>query len=122
MILNARQTSGKNVLLEVGETYQEESLTVMCVENKGAEPVILKDCQHWDDFNKKCLYEKKTQSVHALECIEDCQHWDSFNNKCFYETKCSFYAAQKLFIRTTCEEFDTFTNTCKRTKETKITQ
>ena len=120
MVFNAQQTFGKNVLLEVGETYQEENITVMCVESKGFEPVIMKDCQYWDDFNKKCLYEKKTHIAHALECIEDCQHWDRFSNKCFYETKCIFYPSQKLFIKKTCEKFDSFTNSCVKSKESKI--
>ena len=122
MVFTVPQTFGKNILLEVGETYQEENLSVLCVEKKGAEPVIMKDCQHWDDFNKVCLYEKKIHVVHALECIEDCQHWDSFNNKCYYETRCMFYPSQKLFIKTTCDEFDTFSHSCKRTKESKITR
>jgi len=122
IILNTHQTFGKNVLLEVGETYQEENLAVVCVESKGAEPVIMKDCQFWDDFNNKCLYEKKIFVYHDIECLEECQHWDSFNNKCNYATQCSFYPSQKLFIHTICAEFDSFSHTCKRTKENKITQ
>ena len=116
----AFQASAKNVILEAGETYQEESLNVICVDSKDAGSVSLNECQHWDEFNSKCLYERKIHIFHDLECIEECQHWDSFNSKCNYATKCTFFASQKLFIRTTCDEFDSFTNSCKRTKESKI--
>ncbi len=116
------QTYGKNVLLEVGETYTEEGLNVICIDSKDAGAISIKECQHWDEFNSKCLFERKIHIYHDMECIEECQHWDSFNSKCNYATKCTFFAPQKLFIRTTCEEFDSFSKSCKRTKESKIVQ
>ena len=107
----------KSIILEAGETYQDEDLQVMCVQRRQAQPIIMKECQYWDEFNKQCLYEQKNHLYRDLECIEKCQHWDSFNKRCDYETKCVFHPSQGIFVQTTCEEFDAFSHVCARTGE-----
>ena len=108
------------VNLATGETFSQGDLTVTCGQVLADIPLALKDCQYWDNFNEKCLFEKTTYTYKNLECVEDCQHWDAFNVTCHYQTKCTFYQAQMAFVRTTCEKFDGFNDTCLKTKEMKI--
>lgn len=110
----------KEITLDIGETYQQGDLTITCGPSSIETPLAINNCQHWDDFNKKCLFETTTYLYKKLECVEECQYWDKFNNSCHYQTKCSFYPTQKSFVRTTCEKFDTFNKSCERTRETKI--
>lgn len=121
VVFGVGNAGAKEVLLEAGETYRHGDLTVTCGQSSSTDlPMVLNDCQHWDDFNAKCLFEKKTHMYRDLECVEECQFWDKFNNTCHYQTKCTFYPPQQSFVRTTCEKFDDFNNTCMKTKDTKI--
>lgn len=120
MICWAVNAETKEVMLDIGESYSQGDLTVTCGQSSTDNPLALNDCQYWDDFNKKCLFEKTTYTYKNLECIEECQHWDEFNRICHYRTKCTFYPPQKAFVRTTCEKFDDFNTTCVKTKDTKI--
>lgn len=112
----------KSIILGVGESYSEDDLNIMCVDKTSATLIELKDCQFWDDFKERCLYEKKIYSYGTLECVEECQHWDSFKEVCDYATKCTFYPDQKVFVRTSCEKFDDFNRRCLKTKEKKISR
>jgi len=112
--------SAKTVVLGVGETYTADDLNVICVEQKSRALVELKECQFWDDFTDRCLYEKKIFTYGELECIEECQHWEKFNQQCHYATQCTFYPSTGIFVKTICEEFDDFNKVCKRTKQNKI--
>lgn len=115
----------KEVRLQKGEVYRDRDLTVIC---EGApagaaasgQVLALRECQYWDDFTKKCLFEKIIYTYNNLECVEECQHWDSFNNTCDYQNKCAFYPGQEAFILSTCGEFDKFSRKCLRVREEKI--
>ena len=122
VIFLAGSVGAKEVRLDTGETYRQGDLTVTCGQSStdADSPLALNNCQHWDDFNKKCLFEKTTFTYNNLECAEECQHWDTFNNTCHYRTKCTFYPPQKSFVRTTCEKFDDFNKTCVKTRDMKI--
>jgi hypothetical protein len=123
LTLLAGSVGAKEVSLEKGETYRQGDLTVTCGQPLTEDvPLALKDCQYWDDFNKKCLFEKKTYIYKNLQCVEECQHWAKFNSTCHYQTKCSFDLTQKLFVQTTCDKFDDFNNTCVKTNDIKIGQ
>ena len=122
LIFSAADVFSKSIILEAGEIYQDDDLQVMCVQKKQAQPIILKECQHWDDFNKLCLYEQKNHIFYDLECIEQCQHWDGFNKRCDYETKCIFHPAQGVFVLKTCEQFDDFSHSCIKSKEQTISK
>lgn len=123
LLVVAATAGAREVRLQVGETYREDNLTIIC-EAAGAGqamvPLSLRECQHWDDFNKKCLFEKNTLTYRNLECVEECQHWDSFRKTCDYQTRCTFFPDHETFVRTTCDEFDDFKHKCLRTRETKI--
>jgi len=119
-IFLAENVGAKEVHLVPGETYRQEDLTVTCGQSSADTPLALNDCQYWDDFNNKCLFEKTTYMYENLECVEECQHWDEFHSTCHYQTKCAFYLPHKSFVRITCEKFDDFNNTCVKTKEKKI--
>lgn len=113
----------KEITLNAGETYQQGDLTVTCgCGQASTDPttLALKDCQYWDDFTQKCLFEKTTYVYKNIECIEECQYWDKFNSTCHYRTKCTFYPSQRLFVKTTCERFDDYKKTCLQTKDTRI--
>ena len=104
-----------------GETVRLGDVTVMCEDrSSGSTPVALSECQYWDKYDKRCLYEKKTLSADGFECVEDCQHWDSYEKTCEYATKCLHYPDQHLFVRTLCELFDPYDHTCKKAKELRI--
>ena len=113
-------TGAKEINLDAGETYRQGDLTVTCGQSSADSPLALNDCQYWDDFTKKCLFEKTTYVYKTIECIEECQHWQTFNSTCHYRTTCTFYPPQKSFVKTTCERFDDFKKTCLQTKDTKI--
>ncbi|MCK9294358.1 MAG: hypothetical protein M0P70_04690 [Desulfobulbaceae bacterium] len=123
----AAATAGaREVRLQAGETYRKDDLTVTCQVAQAAgagqatAPMSLAECQYWDDFNNKCLFEKRILTYRNLECVEECQHWDSFRNTCDYQSRCTFYPEHESFVRTTCADFDDFKRQCLRTRETKI--
>jgi len=120
VLLLAANVEAKEVRLNLGETYNQGNLTVTCGQSSEDIPLAINNCQQWDDFNKKCLFEKTTYVYKNIECVEECQYWDTFNLICHYQTKCTFYPSQRSFIRTTCEKFDDFNNTCEKTRDTKI--
>lgn len=121
LLSSTHMVHAKNVILGVGENYSEGDLNVMCVQQRRDALVTLKECQLWDDYAKRCLYEKKLHSYGDLECVEECQFWDKFSESCYYETRCNFYPSSGIFVLTDCQEFDEFSNTCKKDKQTKIT-
>jgi hypothetical protein len=118
----ACNVGAKEVQLSSGETYSKGGLTVTCGQSSTQTPLALNDCQYWDDFNNKCLFEKTTYIHENLECIEECQHWDKFKSTCYYQSKCTFYPSAQAFVRTACEKFDDFNNTCLKTKEKRVGQ
>lgn len=107
----------REVVLEAGETYQENDLIIRCAERRESRLMVLSDCQFWDDFANKCLHERKTHHMGRLQCVEECQHWDSFNNVCHFATQCRFFPEQRAFVRITCDLFDEFANTCLKTRQ-----
>lgn len=111
----------KEISLDVGETYRQGELTVTCGQPLTDDiPLALNNCQYWDNFNKKCLFERTTYKYKNIDCVEECQSWEEFNNTCHYKTKCSFHPAQKSFVQTTCDKFDDFNNICVKTNDIKI--
>lgn len=109
---------GREVKLGVGETYTTGGgLTVRCIERNAPRAITLTDCQFWDNFNKVCLYTRKTLRYENLACVEECQHWDSFNKVCLYATTCKFYPDQRAFVRTVCDVFDPTQKVCRQTKQ-----
>lgn len=121
MIFCASNTFAKEIHLEAGETFYDGDLTVTCGQPSQEEkPVSLNECQYWDDFKKKCLYEKTTYVYKNLECVEECQQWDSFRGICYFRKQCSFLPRQKFFVQTSCDKFDNFRSHCIKTKDTQI--
>lgn len=115
----------REVRLKKGEVLRDRDLTVICEGGRGGvagygQPIALRECQHWDDFAQKCLFEKIIHSYGDLECIEECQFWDSFSNTCDYRSKCTFYPQQQAFVLKTCTEFDDHSRKCLKTREEKI--
>lgn len=112
----------RDVILGPGESVQVGSDRVTCGTERGEAdaPLRTTECQHWDEYSKTCLYEKAMLSFDGVECVEDCQYWDSYNNKCLYATQCEFSASQRVFVRTTCADFDSYDQACRRTTQEKI--
>ncbi|OGQ99898.1 MAG: hypothetical protein A2511_06100 [Deltaproteobacteria bacterium RIFOXYD12_FULL_50_9] len=107
--------------IRLGESVRVGDTTVMCDDRSvGNAPVIISDCQYWDKYDKRCLFEKRTVSAGGIECVEECQHWDAYEKNCEYPTKCTNYPDQNLFVRTTCELFDPYEHVCRKIKETRI--
>jgi hypothetical protein len=62
----------KEVTLATGETYRQGDLTVTCGQAlTGDKPMVLKNCQYWDDFNEKCLFEKKLMYTRILNALKN---------------------------------------------------
>ena len=98
--------------ITVGDT------TVTCTASSAAaSPIELRECQHWDKFNQRCLYEKKTLVFNSTRCENSCQIWDDFNGVCLYEATCRFIPEQESFVRSTCSDFDKFNKVCRRTSD-----
>lgn len=111
----------KEVTLNTGEKYHHGDLTVTCGQPLTDRVALaLKDCQYWDSFNKKCLFETTTYTYKNIECVEECQHWEKFFSTCHYKTKCTFYPAKKLFVKTKCDQYDEFNQICVKTSDIKI--
>jgi hypothetical protein len=122
VILLASNVTAKEVKLVPGDTYSKGDFTVTCGQSITDSPLALNGCQYWDDFSNKCLFEKTTYTNKNLECVEKCQRWDKFTSTCFYQSKCTFHPSHMTFVRSTCEKFDDFNNTCLKIKDTKIGQ
>jgi hypothetical protein len=120
MILLTSNVTAKEVQLVQGETYSKGNVTVTCGLPVTDTSLALNDCQYWDDFSNKCLFEKTTYTHKNLECVEKCERWDKFTSTCFYQSKCTFYPSHMTFMRTSCEKFDDFNNTCLKMKDTNI--
>jgi hypothetical protein len=121
LIFFAAHVGAEEINLHKGETYRQGNLTVTCSQPiTNVVALALNNCQYWDKFNEKCLFEITTYTYKNLECIEECQYWDKFFSTCHYQTKCSFYPAQKLFVRTTCDKYDDFSKTCMKTSDIRI--
>lgn len=124
-LLPARSTLARDIVLGIGESVQVGNDRVTCGGGQGevavpSSPLSTTDCQQWDDYSKTCLYERTVMSFNGVECVEECQQWDSYSKKCLYATKCEFNDSQRLFVRTSCADFDTYDNVCRRTKQEKI--
>ena len=116
-------TDAKEVRLKKGEVYRDRDLAVVCEGGQSgsmSQTLSLRECQYWDDFDKKCLFEKIIYTYNDLECVEECQHWDSFNNTCDYQSKCTFYPRQEAFVLKTCAQFDDYSHKCLKVREEKI--
>ncbi|MEW6428569.1 MAG: hypothetical protein AB1568_11100 [Thermodesulfobacteriota bacterium] len=107
----------QQVYLDPGQSYEKDGLAVYCGPRDHPTPVILTECQHWDDFHQKCLFEEKRHLLGDLECRERCQHWDSFAGSCRYRTTCRYEQNQHVFVETVCESFDSFAQTCVKSVE-----
>ena len=117
----AGHVAAKEVTLNTGEKYRQGNLTVTCGQQlTDGVALALKDCQYWDNFNEKCLFETTTYTYRNVECVEECQHWDKFFSTCHYETQCTFYPAKKLFVKTKCDKYDEFNKICVKTSDIKI--
>ena len=113
----------KEVVLQKGEIYRDHDLTVTCDGGHAgplSQAVAVRECQYWDNFDKKCLFEKTVYTYNGVECTEECQHWDAFNKTCDYQSKCTFYPRQETFVLSTCDEFDNYSHKCLRIKQEKI--
>lgn len=113
----------KEVHLQRGEIYRDRDLAVICEGGQAGplgQALAVRECQYWDDFDKKCLFEKTIYTYNNLECTEECQHWDSFNKTCDYQSKCAFYPRQEAFVLSTCAEFDDYSHKCLKIKQEKI--
>lgn len=123
LLVAATTADAREVRLQAGESFQENDLTVTCQAAGAGEamaPLSVRECQYWDDFKQKCLFEKNILTYRNLQCVEECQHWDSFRNTCYYQTRCTFHPSHEAFVRNVCDEFDDFKNKCLRTREMKI--
>ena len=123
LLLVAGTAWAKEVQLGVGETYREVDLTVKCGDTgptQASTPLSVKDCQYWDEYEKKCLFEKTIFTYKNLECIEECLHWDSYAKICNYKTQCAFYLGQDAFVRRTCLQFDDYSHKCLKAGDVKI--
>ena len=113
----------REIRLKKGEIYRDRDLAVIC-EGKTAgasgQTLAVRECQYWDDFDKKCLFEKTTHTFNNVDCVEECQHWDSFSNTCDYQSTCTFHPRQNVFVLKTCAEFDEYSRKCLRFREEKI--
>lgn len=110
----------KEVHLKKGEVYRDHDLVVTCEgENQGsaARPLIIKQCQYWDEYTQKCLFEKTTYTYNNLVCIEECKKWDSYRNACDYQNKCTFEGVYQSFVITDCANFDAYSRQCLETKD-----
>lgn len=118
LLLTASSAWAKTIVLQPGESYTIGETTIVCGANGSRNaPLTRTECQHWDDFNKRCLYRRTIISHGNVQCVEECQHWDDFNNECRFATVCAYHAGQRRFVRTVCEEFDAFSATCVRTRQ-----
>jgi hypothetical protein len=119
LLLAAPSAWAKTIVLQAGESYTRGETNIVCQPGSGrnATPLTRTECQYWDDFNKRCLYQRKIMSYGNAQCVEECQHWDDFNNECRFATTCTYHAGQRRFVRTVCEEFDAFNARCVRTRQ-----
>jgi len=117
-----RSGGAEVVVLHPGESYTAGELTVTCAPNGATPSTVLsrKECQVWDSFGEKCLFERTIKSFAGIECVEECQHWDDFSDTCRFQTSCEFHPGQRVFLKTVCDEFDRFSATCRRTRQVVI--
>ena len=109
--------AGETIVLSPGQSFSSGTDTIICSEDGSAVPIELKQCQFWDEFNKKCLFESTRYVQQGMECLEQCQHWDDFYSRCDYATSCRYLPDQGVFLETSCSEFDDFSKKCLREKE-----
>ena len=109
--------AGNTVVLRPGQSFTSGEDTVVCTEKGKSGPVAVTECQYWDDFNKKCLYEATRYVTQGMQCVENCQHWDSFFKRCNYAVKCKYQPEQGVFVKTSCVDFDDFNKKCRRQQE-----
>lgn len=116
-------TGAKEVRLQRGEVYRDHDLTVMCeapTQEIFRQAMEVRECQYWDDYAKKCLFEKTIFTYGALKCVEACQQWDSFKGSCDYQNTCTFYPGQEAFVMSTCDDFEEYSRKCLKVREETI--
>ncbi|MFP4683714.1 MAG: hypothetical protein ACLFMW_08665 [Ectothiorhodospira sp.] len=109
----------ETIFLQEGEQWRRGDVQVWCGRPQGGskQPVVLTECQHWDDFRDECLFQRRIHRAGDLKCVEECQHWDDFSSTCHFETRCEHRPEQGGFVRTECRRFDDFRKTCRDTRE-----
>lgn len=126
----------QTLILQPGERWQDNGLQIYCAPERSAAPehsprghgrptphpssatpMILESCQYWDDFQRSCLFERRTHHVGSLQCVEECQHWDEFARRCLFQTQCTYHPDSRRFVRTQCERFDSFSGRCLQTQD-----
>jgi hypothetical protein len=108
-------SQAQTVILQEGESWQRGDVRVWCgPPPSSVRPIVITECQFWDDFDNACLFERRIHRVGGQECVEECQHWDDFSNTCNFETRCDYHADQHVFVHTRCEQFDDFARSCQR--------
>ena len=117
LVMTPLPVKAGEVRIKPGESVTVGSTTVTCTAGNASAPVELRDCQHWDKFNRTCLYEKTTLVWKNLRCENSCQVWDDFSGACLFEASCRFIPSQEVFVRTTCADFDRFNKICRRKKD-----
>ena len=111
LLLAAPPALASDIAPAAGESSTASAAT------RGQAPLVRTECQFWDDFDKRCLYQRKIMTYGRMQCVEECQHWDDFANECRFATSCTFHRGQRRFVRTVCEEYDAFNATCLRTRQ-----
>ncbi len=109
--------AGEAVVLTPGQSYNSGEKTVICTDGRSTRPIAVTECQYWDEFNKKCLYEATRYVMQGMQCLEDCQHWDSFFKRCDYAVTCKYQPDQGVFVKTSCADFDDFNKKCLRQRQ-----
>ncbi|ANB02935.1 hypothetical protein ECTOBSL9_2462 [Ectothiorhodospira sp. BSL-9] len=105
----------QTIILQEGESWERGGVQVWCgPPPSSVRPIVITECQFWDDFDRTCLFERRIHRVGSQECVEECQHWDDFSSTCDFETRCEFHPDQGVFVHTRCEQFDDFFRTCER--------
>jgi hypothetical protein len=117
LLLAGTSASGLEVVLDLGETYRDNDLTVHCTDRLPDELIATTECQVWDQFSRECLSERIIYHYGALQCIEECQHWNDFDNLCYFATRCELLPDQRAFLRTSCDVFDQVENVCRSTRQ-----
>lgn len=117
----------QTIILQPGEHWQKDHTHILCAPNHtdmpetprfpAQQPLVIEACQYWDDFDRSCLFSKRTHHVGNLVCVEECQHWDDFAKRCLFQTQCRYYHTRRVFVRTVCEKFDGFSRSCLHTQD-----
>lgn len=120
--LAATAFADSTVILTPGQSYKSGGNTVVCTDGENAAPIAVTECQYWDEFNKKCLFEATRYVLPGMQCLANCQHWDNFFKRCNFAVSCKYMPKQGVFLQTTCVDYDDFNKKCLRQEQKIITQ